>query len=68
MIGLENPVNDHYAVDYVAHEVGHQLKALHAFRDCSGENDFVTIASVEPGSASTIMGCKLFAFISRTFC
>ena len=49
-------MNDHYVVDYVAHEIGHQLGADHAFRDCTdgADNDF---SAVEPGSGSTIMSC-----------
>ncbi len=43
---------DPLVVDYWTHEMGHQYGANHTF-DFSNEN---TIAQVEPGSGSTIMG------------
>lgn len=45
-------VGDPLVVDYWTHEMGHQYGANHTF-DFSNEN---TIAQVEPGSGSTIMG------------
>eukprot|EP00924_Labyrinthula_sp_SR-Ha-C_P008439 snap_masked-scaffold_11-processed-gene-12.58-mRNA-1 protein AED:1.00 eAED:1.00 QI:0/0/0/0/1/1/2/0/798 len=55
--GLPIPEGDKFAVDFVAHEIGHQVRAGHAFRDCSEINGRVTgISAVEPGSGSTIMG------------
>lgn len=46
------PRGDSFDIDFVAHEMGHQLGANHTFSyDIEG-----TIASVEPGSGSTIMG------------
>jgi hypothetical protein len=50
--GLSSPVGDQFDIDYVAHEFGHQFGANHTQNnDCERANP-----SVEPGSASTIMG------------
>ncbi len=46
------PEGDSFDVDYVAHELGHQLGAFHTF-SYQFENSGVL---VEPGSGSTIMG------------
>ncbi len=46
------PKGDSFDIDYVAHEIGHQLGGTHTFSfqlEGSGQN-------VEPGSGSTIMG------------
>lgn len=47
-----NLTSDFFVVDYLTHEMGHQLGANHTFT-FSNEG---TIAQVEPGSGSTIMG------------
>ncbi|MGV3461472.1 MAG: reprolysin-like metallopeptidase [Flavobacterium sp.] len=46
------PEGDAFDIDYVAHELGHQMGANHTFT-YTGENNAV---NVEPGSGSTIMG------------
>ncbi len=46
------PFGDNFDIDYVAHEIGHQLGANHTFSmslEGTGQN-------VEPGSGSTVMG------------
>ncbi|MGL5819670.1 MAG: M12 family metallo-peptidase [Phycicoccus sp.] len=56
--GLPEPVGDFYAIDYVAHELGHQFGGDHTFdgvqRSCSGANREGS-TSVEPGSGSSVM-------------
>ena len=55
--GLATPVGDFFAVDYVAHELGHQFAGSHTFNgnqlNCSGGNRSAA-QSVEPGSGSSV--------------
>ena len=48
------PKGDNFDIDYVAHELGHQLGAHHTYSYLY-EGDGVASVQVEPGSGSTIM-------------
>ena len=51
--GINSPTGDPFVVDYVAHEMGHQMGANHTqYNNCNR----VAATAMEPGSASTIMG------------
>ncbi|HKX82992.1 MAG TPA: zinc-dependent metalloprotease family protein, partial [Pyrinomonadaceae bacterium] len=49
--GLSNPVGDPFAIDYVAHEMGHQWGGSHTMNGCSR----TASAAYETGSGITIM-------------
>jgi len=51
--GSAAPVGDPFDIDYVAHEMGHQFGGNHTQNNNCNR---VASASMEPGSASTIMG------------
>lgn len=57
--GSNSPTGEDFNIDYVAHEIGHQLGASHTFNghqlNCSAGNREGETA-VEPGSGSSIMG------------
>ncbi|MEQ1645140.1 MAG: reprolysin-like metallopeptidase, partial [Pyrinomonadaceae bacterium] len=65
--GLPNPTGDPFDVDYVAHEMGHQMGGNHTFN--AGSNCGSVGIRREPGSAVTIMGyagiCSSTANVAR---
>jgi hypothetical protein len=57
--GLPFPEGDFFAVDYVAHELGHQMGGNHTFNgtqaNCAAPNRNTDTTLVEPGSGSSVM-------------
>lgn len=57
--GTPSPLGNAFVIDYVCHEIGHQVGGAHTFNGIGGNCDSSNYAlgnAVEPGSASTIMG------------
>jgi subtilisin-like proprotein convertase family protein len=54
--GLPNPTGDPFDVDYVAHEIGHQMGGYHTHNGTGNCRKSGNNTEVEPGSGSTIMG------------
>ena len=52
--GTSSPTGDPYAVDYVAHEMGHQFGGNHTFN--ASDSNRSAANAYEPGSGITIMG------------
>lgn len=49
------PTGDLIAVDYAAHELGHQFGGRHTFNNCAGGPGDAASVAYEPGSGTTIM-------------
>lgn len=55
--GTSHPQDDRFNLDFVTHELGHQLGATHTFSSTQGlcAGDRVDATAFEPGSGSTVM-------------
>jgi len=53
--GIFPPEGSTFSIDYVAHELGHQLGSNHTFNSCPGLGQEAPSVAYEPGSGSTIM-------------
>ncbi|MBK9638833.1 MAG: hypothetical protein IPO63_13855 [Bacteroidetes bacterium] len=57
--GRPIPVGDAFFIDFVCHEIGHQMGAHHTYNQISANcvlSQWISATAFEPGSGSTIMG------------
>ncbi len=52
---LNPPRGDIFDIDFVAHELGHQLGGSHTWNGCGGGGQWTATSAQEPGSGTTIM-------------
>ena len=52
---LNPPRGDIFDIDFVAHELGHQLGGSHTWFGCGGGGQWQQASAMEPGSGTTIM-------------